>query len=90
VKELDFIVDRYPEMKDSLMRYIKETDEEYYCHNNLYVALGTLFLWVAWFFFNGGTAFTLFEPRKNNPPKIMMNTTIAGAIAGLVAVILRP
>jgi len=51
---------------------------------------GTLILWVAWLFFNGGSTNDMFVPRTNGPAKIIMNTVIAGSSGGIVAVFLKP
>lgn len=55
-----------------------------------FVVIGTFILWVSWLFFNGGSTVDMFQPRVVGTPKIMMNTIIAGATGGLVAVILKP
>lgn len=72
------------------MNWLTRSDQDYQSHNNLYIALGTFILWVSWFFFNGGSAYTLYNERKNGVPKIILNTTLAASIGGLVAVALKP
>jgi len=47
-------------------------------------------LWVGFFFFNGASGLDMFGPRKNGPSKIILNTAIASAMSGLVAVFLKP
>jgi len=54
------------------------------------MVLGTILLWVSWLFFNGGSAYGMFESRGSGMPKIMMNTILAGATGGLVATVLKP
>ncbi len=51
---------------------------------------GTLILWVAWLFFNGGSTINMFVHRKNGPAKIIMNTVIGGSCGGIVASFLKP
>ena len=55
-----------------------------------FVVYGTILLWVSWLFFNGGSAFSMFAARANNPPKIMMVTIISAVTGGLVATFLKP
>lgn len=52
--------------------------------------IGTLILFLGWLFFNGGRAFSMFEHRANDPAKIIQNTYICPAVAGIVAIILKP
>lgn len=54
------------------------------------MAFGTYILWIAWFFFNGSSTISMFYPRKNNTPKIIMNTTLAGSVGGIVATFAKP
>lgn len=90
VKHIKYIFDKYPMITDELTNWIRFSDEEYYCHNNLYIAVGTFILWVCWNFFNGGALLSVFEPRKRSIPKVIMNTTLSAAISGLVAVSIKP
>lgn len=55
-----------------------------------FVVVGTVILWVSWLFFNGGSTANMFAPREAGISKIMMNTIISGAAAGLVATFLKP
>ena len=55
-----------------------------------FMVVGTIVLWVAWLFFNGGSTLSMFNERDGGTPKIMMNTIISGAIGGLVSVIFKP
>jgi Amt family ammonium transporter len=54
------------------------------------MVVGTIILWVAWLFFNAGSTGSMFEVRQNGAAKVMMNTIIAGAAGGFVAVIIKP
>lgn len=47
-------------------------------HNVMYLAVGTFILWVGWFFFNGGSAYTLYS-KDIIPGKIIVNTMLSGA-----------
>lgn len=51
---------------------------------------GTLILWVAWLFFNGGSQGDLFVFRKNGQAKIIINTWLSGSVAGIVTVYVKP
>jgi len=53
------------------------------------MVIGTILLWVSWLFFNGGSAYGMFESRGTGMPKIMMNTLLSGATSGLVATMLK-
>lgn len=55
-----------------------------------FIVMGTFILWVCWLFFNGGSALTMFGPRRQSVAKIFMNTIIAGAAAGIVATAIKP
>jgi len=50
-----------------------------------FIVVGIFMLWVSWLFFNGGSTVDMFVPRHKNAPKIIMNTILAGAPAGLVS-----
>jgi Amt family ammonium transporter len=56
----------------------------------MFLALGTFLLWVCWFFFNGGSTYTMFSERKNDSARVIMNTTLAAAMGGITSVILKP
>lgn len=56
----------------------------------MFVALGTIILFVAWLFFNAGSTGDMFAVRTNGVPKIMMNTIISGAAGGLISVLVKP
>ena len=68
---------------------VNKTDE-FRPNNQAYIVAGTLILWVAWLFFNGGSTNDMFVPRTNGPAKIIMNTVIGGSFGGIVAVFLKP
>jgi Amt family ammonium transporter len=80
-----------PEEREMFKLWVHaQQDEEVRGHNQAFVALGTTILWVSWLFFNGGSAYSLATPRQNSAPKIIMNTLLAPATAGLVTVFLKP
>jgi len=54
------------------------------------MVIGTIILWVAWLFFNGGSTVDMYVARNQGTPKIMMNTIISGATGGLVSVGMKP
>lgn len=64
--------------------------DEFRPHNQAYIVYGTLILWVAWLFFNGGSQGNLFAERANSPGKIIVNTWLSGAISGIVTVFVKP
>ena len=65
-------------------------DEEIKPSNYTFVSLGTVFLWVSWLFFNGGSTLTMFNGRHDNTPRVIMNTMMAAGPAGIVAQFLKP
>lgn len=54
------------------------------------MVIGTLLLWISWLFFNGGSAKTMFNPRKKSVAKIIMNTMISAGISGLISTFFKP
>jgi Amt family ammonium transporter len=54
-----------------------EPEEE----SSMWMSIGTFILWLGWYFFNGGSAYTLYNPRLN-PAKIITNTIISGSVGG--------
>jgi ammonia channel protein AmtB len=44
------------------------------------VAAGTLVLWVGWFYFNGGSAASMYNPRNNSVCKIIMKTLLSALV----------
>ena len=54
------------------------------------VAAGTLILWVGWFYFNGGSASTMYKARENSVCRIVLNTIIAGGAGGISMMIFKP
>jgi ammonium transporter, Amt family len=55
-----------------------------------FIVIGTFILWVSWLFFNGGSTLNMFQMRRQGVAKIIMNTIIAGAAAGIVATATKP
>jgi len=53
--------------------------------SSVFLALGTFILYVGWFFFNGGSALSLYDSEENNIGKIIINTILGGAAGGAVA-----
>jgi len=54
--------------------------------SSVFLALGTFILYVGWFFFNGGSALTLYaDEGGNNIGKIIINTILGGAAGGAIA-----
>lgn len=70
--------------------WLMNQSDEFRPHNQTYVVTGTLILWVAWLFFNGGSTNNLFVARRNGPAKIIMNTVISGSVGGVVGVFIKP
>jgi Amt family ammonium transporter len=64
--------------------------DEFRPHNTSYIVYGTMILWAAWLFFNGGSQNNVFAFRTNSPAKIIINTWLSGSIAGIVAVYVKP
>jgi ammonia channel protein AmtB len=48
------------------------------------MGLGVMILWLGWFFFNGGSAYTLYNSSLN-PAKIIMNTILSAGAGGATA-----
>ena len=49
--------------------------------SSMWLAIGVFDLWLGWLFFNGGSAYTLYN-KAYNPAKIITNTILSGAAAG--------
>ena len=47
----------------------------------MWLSIGVFVLWLGWFFFNGGSAYGLYN-KALLPSKIIMNTFLAPAAAG--------
>ncbi len=47
----------------------------------MWMSIGTFVLWLGWYFFNGGSAYTLYNLTLN-PAKIITNTILSGSVAG--------
>lgn len=69
---------------------VRANEEEMKPSNIAFVVIGTFFLWVSWLFFNGGSTFDVFAVRAQNTPKIIVNTILGGAAAGIVANYMKP
>lgn len=54
------------------------------------MALGTVILWVAWLFFNGGSTLSMQTARQNSSSKVINNTLLSAGAAGLVATYFKP
>jgi hypothetical protein len=50
---------------------------------SMLMSIGLFILWLGWLFFNGGSAYTLYN-SVYNPAKIITNTTLSGAAGGTV------
>ena len=61
----------------------REPEEE----ASVYLAIGTFVLWLGWYFFNGGSAYSLYGSIR--PSKVVTNTTLAGATAGGVVYFIK-
>lgn len=55
-----------------------------------FVLFGTIMLFTSWLFFNGGSSLSMFKPRSNNAPKIMMCTILSATTGGFVSSFLKP
>jgi ammonia channel protein AmtB len=75
--------------QDAFKIWMQNQANEFRPHNQAYIVMGTLLLWVCWLFFNGGSA-PIFSMRKNGPAKVIMNCVLAASGGGLVAVFLKP
>jgi len=60
--------------------------EEFAPHNIAYVVLGTIILWFGWYGFNCGSTLAMDADAGRLAAQIAVNTTLAPAVAGLVAV----
>ena len=70
---------------------IEMADDDSFENNSFpFVVFGTILLWVSWLFFNGGSTLSMFQPRANNAPKIMMVTILSAVTGGLVAAFFKP
>ncbi len=56
--------------------------------SSMWMSIGMMVLWLGWFFFNGGSAYTLFNPSIN-PSKIIMNTILSAGAGGACAYFLK-
>jgi Amt family ammonium transporter len=49
--------------------------------SSMWLAIGTFILWLGWFFFNGGSAYSLYN-KTLLPSKIITNTMLAANVSG--------
>jgi len=92
VRGYNEILALYPEEEKHLFRkwFMKRANADVMRPSNVpFIVVGIFMLWVSWLFFNGGSTTTMFAKRHENSPKIIMNTILAGAPAGLVAQYLK-
>jgi Amt family ammonium transporter len=81
----------FPGKEVEFRRWIKECAEKPYKINSVMdVAAGTLILWVGWFYFNGGSALTMYKARQNSVCRIVLNTIIGGGAGGITMMIFKP
>jgi len=74
----------FPGKEFEFRRWVKDcADEPFKINSIMDVAAGTLILWVGWFYFNGGSASTLYKEREFSVCRIVMNTIIAGGAGGI-------
>ena len=52
------------------------------------LTIGTFILWLGWYFFNGGSVYTLYNPNLL-PSKVITNTIFSGYASGVVAYFLK-
>ena len=83
--------DEFPGKEKEFRRWVKRKAEKpFKIASAMDVAAGTLVLWVGWFYFNGGSAMTMYNPRNNSVCKIIMNTIIAAGSGGVTNAYLKP
>lgn len=76
---------------EALERWVLEREKEPFVPFSFsFIVMGTFILWVCWLFFNGGSTLTMFNRRRQSVEKIIMNTILAGAAAGIVATVMKP
>jgi Amt family ammonium transporter len=51
--------------------------------SSMWMSIGIFNLWLGWLFFNGGSAYTLYN-NATNPSKIITNTILSGAAGGAI------
>lgn len=61
-----------------------EPEEE----SSMWMAIGTFVLWLGWYFFNGGSTYTLYNSSLNSA-KVITNTILSGSAAGGTAYFLK-
>ena len=92
--EYDKLVNKFGD-RSSVEAWIAELadDTEFENSSIPFVVVGTIVLWIAWLFFNGGSTTDMYPGKNEKHPvisKIIMNTIISGATGGLVASVLKP
>jgi len=50
--------------------------------SSIWFAIGTFVLWLGWYFFNGGSSYTLYATTVTAPSKVITNTILAANLAG--------
>ena len=50
--------------------------------SQLYMAAGTFILWLGWYFFNGGSTYTVYGGIVLDSAKVITNTTLSAAAGG--------
>lgn len=80
------------EMPEEFENHIKKmaNDTGFEANSFPFIVFGTMILNVSWLFFNGGSTFTMFAPRKNAASKVIMVTLLSGFTGGLVAKFFKP
>ena len=59
-------------------------------NNTTFIVVGTFLIWASYFFFVGGRTMTQFNPRANNPAKIIQNMLISSGFSALTTLIVKP
>ena len=79
-------------MSEEFAKHVREMAEDtrFEANSFPFIIFGTVLLNVSWLFFNGGSTFTMFAPRKNGASKVIMITMLSGYTAGLVSKFLKP
>ena len=54
----------------------------------MWLSIGVFNLWLGWFFFNGGSSYSLYN-KALNPAKIITNTILSGATSGAIVYFLK-
>eukprot|EP00347_Sterkiella_histriomuscorum_P003159 403365366 len=55
------------------------------------IVIGSLILWISWFFFNGSSGYSITNLNAtNNPQKIVINTLLCGTVSALIVFFFKP